>query len=1351
MSETPNNSPGEAPRKKKRGPIALVVGLTVRTIAALVIGLALLVGLFRLALPLAPAYHAQIEGWAGEALGVRVILSELDARWPLLSGPELVFEDAALWSPDGEALLLSAERGSVALDMMELLTNFSVKPGDVRLEGVVIDVEHRSEEGGWQVLGRAVAPNAKRSDQVVLTRPRGAQALPRGRLAIDDATIVVTDDRNDPEAGPTRISGVHLDFAHERGSLFLEGALQAPGEGGEVSFSVEGRELSQAAREGRWQFFLSGNQVDLGAIGATVGLEPTALHGIGSVTMWASRNRGRIEQASLTVDLDDLLLAGEGEHAVQYDRLAGRFNLSAQAQGWALLGRDVELARDGHRWPKSSFSVELDGAGVRAARADYVRVDDLLPLAALALSLDPVERSPLPKQVLAMAPRGELSALRFERETPDGPMVAASFDGLAVTVSDQRPGVSGVSGSLNVRGDEGSLTLDCDALVIEAPSLFRQALPAVVAQGTFSWTGDGAGGRTVTAPDIVLRSNAFDVEGKAELRLPPEGSGDDAPGAGPFLDLQLAMSDADMSEFRRYVPSLVLAPSVGRWLETSMVRGTVPRASIAFTGPVKAFPFDGGEGEFLVRAQIQDVELAYADGFPHAVDLTGVIALDNVRLDAEGFSGSTLGNSVRTLEVGIPDLRVGVLEYRSRTRGTLTALTDFLRASPFSPHVEPLEEVRGRGEVLLDFSLPLRKREDATFFAELDAEEGFIQLAGLPMPLEQLAGTLRYDRDNGLSGEDIRGAVLGGDVGVRLTPLYDQDGRAVTSQLEVSGSFDAAEAVRGILPDADGYLEGTTDYLASLRLPQANEDVRSLVIESDLVGARMALPAPLTKGPDDALPTSVVISHAGDGAASLALSIGQLLRARLDGALAEGVISLERGAVTFGGAAPVLPDVRGIEVSGDIEELDLTGWGTVLARVAGAGPAVASAPVDGAPSPALPPLNALALEISRLRVAGQTLETMSVALRNDDDRWAIDLRSEDVAGAVFMPSPDEGAPFVARFSKLHVPAPPPDAPVLAMETTLQGPEPEPEAVDVSAMAGIELDPRRLPALVLEIDDFAWRQLNLGRVALEVQAVESGVRLPRLTVEGESYRLDGEGEWSARETGDQASSLTLAIASSDLLATLEQLGFAGSMSASAASLDANFRWQGPPGIVLDDRLAGEIAVKIESGQLLNVRPGAGKVFGLMSVAALPRRLELDFRDVFDKGLGFDEISGTFTIADGDAYTDDLQLLGQTADVRISGRTGLVSRDYDQTAVVLANVGSPLPVAGALAGGPVVGAALLIFTELMKEPLKDLSRTEYRITGPWAEPTVQRVALPNSRRDAAPSDADQGPAAPAPSGR
>ena len=113
--------------------------------------------------------------------------------------------------------------------------------------------------------------------------------------------------------------------------------------------------------------------------------------------------------------------------------------------------------------------------------------------------------------------------------------------------------------------------------------------------------------------------------------------------------------------------------------------------------------------------------------------------------------------------------------------------------------------------------------------------------------------------------------------------------------------------------------------------------------------------------------------------------------------------------------------------------------------------------------------------------------------------------------------------------------------------------------------------------------------------------------------------------------------------------------------------------------------------------------------------------------FDKGLGFDSISGDFSFEKGNAYTNNLVLAGPAADVGIVGRTGLVSKDYDQTAVVRAELGNSLPVAGALLGGPGAGAALLVFSQLFKEPLKQMSAVQYRITGSWEEPVIEQIGV------------------------
>jgi uncharacterized protein YhdP len=175
----------------------------------------------------------------------------------------------------------------------------------------------------------------------------------------------------------------------------------------------------------------------------------------------------------------------------------------------------------------------------------------------------------------------------------------------------------------------------------------------------------------------------------------------------------------------------------------------------------------------------------------------------------------------------------------------------------------------------------------------------------------------------------------------------------------------------------------------------------------------------------------------------------------------------------------------------------------------------------------------------------------------------------------------------------------------------------------------------------------------------------------------------------------------------------------------ADITASVYWPGAPSADWTQHLGGDVAVRLETGSLLDLDPGAGRVVGLMSISALPRRLALDFRDVFNKGLVFDEIGGDFTIVDGNAFTDNLKVTGPVAEIGVAGRIGLRDRDYRQQAVVTAEPGKMLPTVGGLIGGPGVGAALLIFTRIFKEPLKGIGRASYCVTGSWEAPSVERL--------------------------
>jgi uncharacterized protein YhdP len=188
-------------------------------------------------------------------------------------------------------------------------------------------------------------------------------------------------------------------------------------------------------------------------------------------------------------------------------------------------------------------------------------------------------------------------------------------------------------------------------------------------------------------------------------------------------------------------------------------------------------------------------------------------------------------------------------------------------------------------------------------------------------------------------------------------------------------------------------------------------------------------------------------------------------------------------------------------------------------------------------------------------------------------------------------------------------------------------------------------------------------------------------------------------------------------------TAMQLG--SLVDARQGRITANLSWPGAPEISALERLSGRLEISAADGELTSVEPGAGRVFGLMSLAHLPRRLALDFGDLTGEGLAFDTLRGTFQLTNGDAYTDNLTLRGSAAEIGIAGHTSLRDRTYNQTAIVTGQLGASLGVAGALAAGPAVGAALLLFSQIFKEPLKGATRGYYRITGSWDDPQLKRI--------------------------
>jgi uncharacterized protein YhdP len=230
----------------------------------------------------------------------------------------------------------------------------------------------------------------------------------------------------------------------------------------------------------------------------------------------------------------------------------------------------------------------------------------------------------------------------------------------------------------------------------------------------------------------------------------------------------------------------------------------------------------------------------------------------------------------------------------------------------------------------------------------------------------------------------------------------------------------------------------------------------------------------------------------------------------------------------------------------------------------------------------------------------------------------------------------------------------------------------------------------------------------------------GLRLEQLVMKPRSTTILATGKW-INIGGDQRSDFELHLESENLGETMDDLDYVGSISGGSGNVDINVSWPGPLTDVAVERLQGNVAINFKKGKLLAIDSGAGRIFGLFSLQTLPKRLVLDFSDVYQKGIVFNKIAGNFSIEDGDAYTNNFYLDGPAAKAQAAGRIGLATQDYDQLLTFTPQTADIASIIGLVIATPWG----FVIPQIFKEDINKAMSFQYTLTGRWNNPQLEPV--------------------------
>ncbi|NIV18606.1 MAG: TIGR02099 family protein [Woeseiaceae bacterium] len=1245
----------------------------------LIILLAIAVGLFRLFLPRLPEYQEDIKGWASAAIGMTVEFSGMDARWGL-SGPEVEFYNAELLSQDTMARFVAADEVSVGVGLIRLLLDRKFVVDRVAIRDTSIEIR-QLENGEWWIQGSPL-------DQLFPGR-RGNGAGNVGSIDIEGEDIELRF-LQPGDQRPKRFRVSRVVATRDKVRIAVDATVELPGELGR-RLNVTATQLLSDPPEGRhWDIDAELQDVRLAGISALQPEEKARFDaGRGDIDLSLAVANKRIESAMAELDIENIAIAGLSDMAI-----SGRLEFLMDDNGWLFAADELRASTPEGEWPASQlrFEASTNDAGqivMIDARASYLDVGHI-GIAEPWLSEN--YRSLMSR----FDPSGiirnlDMTASDINSESPKFDLSVA-FENVGIAAEGNRPGVRGVSGNLRADHSGGLLELDSTGVTVTAARAFREPLTVDEASGTVIWR-RALDGTTVLSDSIVLRNTFFDSEISVELSIAEDGS-------APVIDLESSFSVSDIAQAAALVPFMPRRPNISRWFQSGFEAGRVTGGRARLNGPLDKFPFDKGDGVMLVRGKLRDGVVKYLPRWPVSQVVEAEVIMENLSLRSHRNRVINVGNETIDAKFDISHFRIDPqMTLSSSSEGTAESLRQLALQSPINEMLgNQLDQVSVSGDAFttLELHIPIRDAKNFRFVSEVQVSDASVEIEGFPAPVTELGGVVIIERES-VASEDLSGMFLGQPVAIELEPApEDMPEFRVIANATGAATVEAVQEQLG-LPIA-ARASGAATWSARLLFPRGRMETPepfTIEIETDLVGVGIDLPEPLGKAHDDALGISAQVTMQKGGEGIETRGHADAVAAWHVSFTRDEAWDLDRGVAVFGvdDVGDVAAETRGLHLRGETDYIYAQDWYD-LAKDSEAQLGIGER------------IRSIDINVGNLHLIGQHLVDHRFQMDRSGNEWHVELEGDRVQASVIVPYDfNSGQPIVVEAEKLLLPGD---------ETDEDRPK-------------VRVDPRNLPPVAIKAQAMAFGNRNFGSVDANFERTADGLVAEGIVARDETFEIVGNGGWVIDESdpAGSRSSIMATLTSTAVEQTMQRLDYNPGIRSKQLSMLLDLSWSGGPSADLMETLDGSVKVRIGEGKLEEVRPGAGRVFGLLSVTELPRRLALDFRDVFGKGFAFDQINGDFRLEDGETYTCNLTLEGPAASIGIVGRAGLVSREYEQTAVISANFGNALPVAGALVAGPQVAAALLIFSRIFKKPLQEVTQIYYRVDGDFDAPDMQTI--------------------------
>ncbi|GAB1232078.1 YhdP family protein [Ferrigenium sp. UT4] len=1241
----------------------------------LVLGISTALMLQYWVMPNIERFHGDIEAAATAALGRPLTIARIEAGWDGLH-PSLLLSEVNLRDDHNKvALQLPAMRNTVAWS--------SLLFGELRFHSLQLDrpqiMIRRDVSGRLYVAGIQSEAQASAAFD-----PGTADWLLRQRqIVIRNGRAIWQDEmRGAPALAFERVELTITNFLDHHQFIFRAEPSSILAAAVEVQGDLHGDDFT-ARQSWHGEMRADLTRLHVAAGRAWLDLPPSLQQGNGDLTVSLQLAQGEVAAMDAQMNLQDVQARlGSELPELSVRRMKGRL-------GWRRLNRGFEISatafslrlKDGFSLPPTNFLLMWnDKHGYRSASGEVSA--NAIDLSHIGLLFDylPLGES-VKKRVAEWAPQGRVRNLHASWQGDIEKLmryeVQGQFEQVAMRQVGNLPGFSGLSGSVDGNENDGVLVLDSRDFNIQAPGFLAEPLQFDRVSGQLDW-------QRISGQSWALKLNNMRVANADLAGTLVGGYQLDREGPG-VSDLTVNLTRVAVSHAARYIPPHAFGDATYRWLQTGLQGGLADAFQLRVRGDLRDFPFaDGKTGLFRITARAKDVAIEFVPGWPRIEQAQADLLIQGKVLEVKSVRAMTAGVALQNVRVAIPDTlaREGLLmEVDGAAAGDTQQAIDYIHHSPVGAYLGEYTDrfqARGKGALSLHLSIPLGQSRPASVRGSYRIDDNELDLGPhLPL-LEGVQGEFSFSNET-LQAQNITARVLGGPARLSLskeggTLLIDADGTLDADSLHARYSYPLLRK-----------LHGKTDWQAKIRVRDKRVDVQ---VKSDLRGLASGLPVPFNKSAEQKSDLTFELKDINALQDSLRLRYGEIFEAELlRTGTAEGEWEIRRGNIVLG--QRIKPDAReGIWISGHLPRLELQGWSgwSDLPQREGVLPNIAG------------------IDVTLDQVTGFDSQFNDLSIRGSGRNGLVSTRlaSPEVNGDLIWQPQDQGK-LLVRLKQLK----------LGEGGAVDAAPPQP-------IGARTVGPVSIPAIDMAVENLHWKGKHLGNLEVTLEGDAGDVVLNSLRLTNPDALVEANGRW---RTGKDETQVNIKIEIIDAGKLLGRSGYPDSVTGAKGVFETVLTWQGAPDAFNYPSLFGSIRVNVGKGRFLKLNPGAGKLLGVLSLQSLPKRVSLDFTDVFSPGFQFDKISGLALIESGMLKTEDFTMMGSSARVTLRGEVDITRETQKLRVRVFPAVSDNVSLLS-FAAGPVVGVGVLLANKLLRNPLDKLVAFDYNISGSWADPVVER---------------------------